>query len=115
WDVQAFRRRGPLTVAIRMGEHTLGNEDIWCCVDDQDNGVDIILQVKGLGRTTDGALEQAAFVLLNNAVGEYDAVTKIANLRCEPLPVNPVRRANYFPLSELPQYLDSSDRGRSRH
>ena len=110
WDVQAFRRRGSLTVAVRMGERKLGYEDIWCHVEAQPNGVDIVLHVYGLDHATDDVLERAAFVLLNNAVGEYDAATKIASLRCEPLSANPVRRVDYFPLNALPKYLDSNDR-----
>jgi hypothetical protein len=115
WNVQAFRRRGSLTVAIRMSGHKLGYEDIWCSVAPQGKGVDIVLHIDGLGTPSNHVLEQAAFVLLDNAVGEYDAVMKIANLRCEPLLANSVRRVDYFPLSELPLYLDRADHERSMH
>jgi len=44
--------------------------------------------------------------MLDNAVGEYDAVAKICQLTRGPLPSDPQRTAEFFPLADLPAYLD---------
>jgi len=109
WIVQAFRSRGSLNVVSDMNVLTLGDPDIWCSVHPTTSGVDVTLHIKGLSPATDRALGHAALLLLDNAVGEYDAVMKIASLGRAPLAAPPVRRPDYFPLAELPQYLDSID------
>jgi hypothetical protein len=106
WKVQAFRPRGYLNGTIHMDGHKLRYEDIWCSVDVHTEGFGVTLYIAGLSPETDEALGGAAILLLDDAVGEYDAVMKIAELHRRPLPANPVRRADYFPLAELPQYLD---------
>jgi hypothetical protein len=106
WKVQAFRPRGSLTAEIDMGGRTLGYDDIWCSVQPSGGGVRVTLWVRGLTRESDPVLSPAVLILLDNAVGEYDAVAKITQLDRGPLPENPVRRADFFPLAELPSYLD---------
>jgi hypothetical protein len=106
WKVQAFRSRGSLNGVIDMGGHKLGYENVWCSVDVHSGGVAVTLYIEGLSPATDEALKGVALILLDDAVGEYDAVMKIAQLNRGPLPANPVRRTDFFPLAELPQYLD---------
>src|SRR5262249_34826741 len=77
WQIQAFRPRGSLTAEIDMGGHKLSYEDIWCSVRPQDGGTHVTLWIRGLSPETDGVLSGAALILLDNAVGEYDAVMKI--------------------------------------
>lgn len=107
WKVQAFRARGSLNAVLDMGGRKLGYQDVWCSVDVHTGGVGVTLHIEGLSPATDKTLSGAAILLLDNAIGEYDAVMKITELNRAPLPANPVRRADYFPLAELPQYLDS--------
>src|SRR5262245_27196397 len=106
WKVQAFRPRGPLTAEIDMGGRTLGYEDVWCGVQPKGDGVRVVLWVRGLTRETDEVLMPAVLILLDNAVGEYDAVMKITQFDRGPLPPDPQRREDFFPLSELPRFLD---------
>jgi|SRR5262249_12253022 len=115
WIVQAFRSRGSLNAMLRMNGRALGYQDIWCNVHLTTSGVDVTLHIKGLGPATDRELGQAAILLLDNAVGEYDAVMKIARLGRAPLAAGPLRRPDYFPLAELPQYLDSLDQSSRAH
>lgn len=110
WKIQAFRSRGSLTVEIDMGGRTLSYDDIWCGVEATDEGVHVTLLVRGMTRELDPVLSPAVLILLDNAVGEYDAVMKIAGLGRGPLPENPQRRPDFFPLSELPQFLDRIQR-----
>jgi hypothetical protein len=107
WKVQPFRPRGSLTAEIDMGGHKLGYDDIWCSVQPAGDGVQVTLWVRGLTPKLDPVLSPAVLILLDNAVGEYDAVVKIAELNRGPLPPNPVRQDDFFPLAELPAHLDS--------
>jgi hypothetical protein len=106
WKVQAFRPRGPLTAEIDMGGRTLGYDDIWCSVEPLGDGIRVVLWVRGMTPELDRVLSPAVLILLDNAVGEYDAVMKIKQLDRGPLPPNPRRREDFFPLSELPRFLD---------
>jgi hypothetical protein len=107
WKVQAFRPRGALTAEIDMGGRKLGYEDIWSQVEPLGGGVRVTLWIRGLTPQSDQVLSRAALILLDNAVGEYDAVVKIKQLDRGPLPTNPRRTDEFFPLAELPQFLDS--------
>jgi hypothetical protein len=106
WMIQAFRPRGSLTGAINLGDQTLGYEDIWCSVQPLGDGIRVVLWVRGMTPELDEVLSPAALILLDNAVGESDAVMKITQLDRGPLPPNPIRRDDFFPLAELPRYLD---------
>jgi hypothetical protein len=106
WKVQAFRPRGALTAEIDLGGHTLGYEDVWCSPGALPGGVRVTLWIRGLDPQADQVLSRAALILLDNAVGEYDAVMKIKQLDCGPLQPNPRRTDSFFPLHELPRYLD---------
>jgi hypothetical protein len=106
WKVIAFRPRGSLDAEIEMGGRKLGYEDIWCSVDAGTEGVDAKLWIRGLNPDSDEALSSAALILLDNAIGEYDAVMKINQLDRGPLLDNPQKTDRFFPLAELPKYLD---------
>jgi hypothetical protein len=106
WKIQAFRRRGKLTAQLEMDGRKLGYEDIWCAVSPKDQGISVTLLIRGLTAANHEALGGGALILLNNAVGEYDSVTKIKELDRAPLPSNPQHQPNLFPLAELPGYLD---------
>jgi hypothetical protein len=107
WTIRAFRARGSLTAQIDMGGRKLGYDDIWCRVEPLAGGVRVKLCVRGLTPQSDEALSPAAAILLDNAVGEHDAVMKIKQLDRGPLPPNPQKTDAFFPLAELPQFLDT--------
>jgi hypothetical protein len=107
WKIQAFRPRGSLTAEIDMGGKKLGYDDIWCSVQAFSGGVRVKLWIRGLNPQSDRILSPAAAILLDNAVGEYDAVMKIKELDRGPLPANPQRTDEFFPLVELPRFMDS--------
>jgi hypothetical protein len=110
WEIQAFRPRGSLNAILDMGGRMLGYDDIWCGIVQRDGGIDVMLWIRGLSQETLEALGGGALILLDNAVGEYDAVTKIKQLDRTPLPMNPQRRPDFFPLAELPEFLDGLGR-----
>jgi hypothetical protein len=106
WEIKAFRQRGSLDAVIEMHGRKLGYDDIWCEVAPDRNRARVTLLISGLTLDSAEALLGAALVLLDNAVGEHDAVAQISELNNGPLPAKPVRSENFFPLAELPGYLD---------
>lgn len=107
WKVQAFRGRGPLSSELEMGGLKLGYEDVWCgVVERAADGIRLVLCVRGLTADNDPLLTQAAVLMLPSAADEYDAVMKVKELGRDRLPDNPQRQEDFFPLSELPEYLD---------
>jgi len=106
WKVQAFRPRGSMDGELQFGDQKLGVDDIWCSAEPSGDGVRLTLWIRGLSPLTDPILSRAALILLDNAIGEYDAVMKISWLSREPLPENPERTEGLFPLRDLPGLLD---------
>jgi hypothetical protein len=107
WVVRAFRPRSGIAGRIEIEGQTLGPEDVWCAVRPLDDGrIDLVLCIGGLTEETDDVLSRAALILLDDAVGEYDAVTRISELDRAALPTNPTASENFFPLTSLPAFLD---------
>jgi len=106
WSVVAFRQRGLLDVRLEFADHVLTYEDIWFTAERVGEGLSVTLWIKGLTRETDPMLSQAALILLDNALGEYDAVTRIVELNRGPLPKNPESKPGLHPLSQLPEMVD---------
>ncbi len=106
WHIQAFRPRGDLDCTICMDDKELSCDDVWCAVQPSDHGLNLCLQIKGLDEDNAEMLIGAAFILLDNAVGEYDAVMRIGDVEIDVLPDEPIPHPLYFPLHELPAYLD---------
>jgi hypothetical protein len=108
WEIEAFRQRGSLSAVIKMDGRELGYDDIWiwCEVEPDGACARVTLLVRGLTLDSAETLLGAALVLLDNAVGEHDSVVKISELNNGPLSPKPVRSPRFFPLSELPAYLD---------
>ena len=107
WEIKAFRQRGSLDAVIEMHGRKLGYDDLWCEVEPDGTRARVTLLVRGLTLDSAEELLGAVLVLLDNAVGEYDSVARISELNNGPLPKKPIRSATFFPLSELPRYLDS--------
>jgi hypothetical protein len=106
WTIQAFRPRGPISATLKMGETTLTYDDIWVRVANVGVKADVTMCVRGLNSQNADPLLTAVLVLLDNAIGEYDAVTAIRELSNEPLVESPIASDDFFPMSRLPEYLD---------
>lgn len=109
WEIKAFRQRGSLNAVINMNGRKWGYDDLWCAVKPDGSSAQVTIYVRGLTRESAESLLGASLVLLDNAVGEHDSVMKISDLNNAPLPECPVRTEFFFPLSELPAYLDRLD------
>ena len=106
WNIVAFRQRGSLDAEIEMNSQKLGYPDIWCQVEPEGRNARVKLLIRGLTLESAETLLGAALILLDNAVGEYDSIMRISDLDNGPLPAKPRKSATFFPLSELPAYLD---------
>jgi hypothetical protein len=106
WVVRAFRQRGSLGVTIKMTGATLAADDVWCKAEVDGAVVGVTLFIRGLTPENDEVLAGAAVILLDNALGEYDAVMRVRSLERGPLPPAP-RDAGLIPLRELPALFDA--------
>jgi hypothetical protein len=109
--VVAFRQRGPVAgVALKLPNGgTLSSNDIWFRVersDDSEADLGLHVFVRDFPAENQGAWQEATYLLLDNALGEEDVVTKIAWIEWAPLPHEPARRG-LRPLADLPPTFDS--------
>ena len=127
WKIEAFRQRGSLDAKIDMGGAVLGPDDIWFSYEPVGSGDDtnedgngenaesglaggriaLTLWIRGLNKKNNEALSGAAIMLLDNALGEFDAVTRIASLDRGALPDDPGSLPDLLPFRELPRVVDA--------
>ena len=104
WKVRAFRSRSDVGGSrIVFGPHEVSGDDIFASVAPAGAGrAAVTLYVRGL--TDDNGLGRAAELLYHHAVGEYDSVKVVSDLRLLSLP-DPVP-AGAVSLADLPGVLD---------
>ena len=112
WTVQAFRPRGEADAEISLNDLTLGGDDVWCEVAPARRGIDLVLHVRGATAENVDLITQASLILLDNAIGEYDSVKRIAGLDVAMLEGRPRKSESFFPLKDLPGFLDGTRRAR---
>lgn len=78
WKVVAFRQRKALPPMLKFGEYGVNQEDVRFKETGRANGkLDIEVHVKGLTPQNERAMDQAVFVFIDHAIGEYDTETKL--------------------------------------
>ena len=105
WRFTAFRpRRDPvLTIAFR--DLTLAPENVDCCFLSNGHELGIILFFHGYAEERRNEFGQAGFLLLDEALGEYDVSTKLGAIRFMAFEAHP--EAERFPLTELARRFDA--------
>jgi hypothetical protein len=73
---------------------------------DRDVRTDLELCIRGLTETNHEVLVGAAFILLDNALGEFDVATQVGAIEWLCLPDDPVGNG-LLPLSDLPQVVNA--------
>ena len=106
WKIQAFRPRGPLDSEISMHGQTLDADDVWCEVSPGKARVSVVLHLRGVTLQSEAVLSQMALILMDNAIGEYDSVMKIADVEIALLEGTPKVSGSFFRLRNLPAFLD---------
>lgn len=99
WNVEAFRQPVRSVLTLEMGEVKLSTDDV--LFDYQvapGNTLDVVLYVDDIDKNNKDNYLQGALILLDAAIGEYDAMTKIRHLDLEQTPKN---IKSLKPLTEL--------------
>jgi hypothetical protein len=107
--VIAFRPRKQIQdFGMKVGEGRIAGSELYFVAsnDPERKGlVAVDVFVKDMKREDDEALKNAAFMLLEAAVGEYDLETKIGTIDIKPAPAK--IEAPLKPLKDLPATLDA--------
>ena len=106
WRVIAFRppRRSGLELCVRG--RTLGAEGLWFRLEPRRDQADLGLYVAGLTAEEREPLKGAAASLLDAALGEYAAATRIGAIDLKGLPEDPAA-AGLHPITELRAEFDA--------
>ena len=100
WAVVAFRQPKSLDVSIQIGDYQLGAEDVWFSAAPEGNRTALRLYVRGYTAENRKLLGQAAFLLLDSALGEYVVETRVGAIAFNPLPADPAA-AGLQPLASI--------------
>lgn len=105
WRVVAFRPRRSIRARVTAMGHQLSGDQIWYHCEPEDGRLRVSLFVEELNDDNWDVLCATSCVLLDMALGEFDAATKIAGL--EHYPMNEeTRTLAPKPLAQLPDELD---------
>ncbi len=113
-DGATLPQRGPAEAEITLNGQSLGGDDVWCEIESVKRGggaVSLVLHLRGVTVETEEVLSQAALILLDNAIGEYDSVMRVAEIDLALLEGKPKRSDRFFPLRDLPAFLDRTREG----
>ena len=103
WRVTGFRpRRTPLN-RIALGERRLGPEEVEFSLLTRGTEIGLRIFIPGF-RDNDVALKQIAYLMLDEALGEYDVETKVGLIQM--LPCESPRTTERYPLPDLPYRFD---------
>lgn len=103
WRITAFRpRRTPLN-SIQVGEICFGPADVEFSLLTKGSAIGIQLFIPGF-RENNVTFKQIAYLMLDDALGEYDVETKVGLIKM--LPPEAPRTARRYPFSELPSLFD---------
>jgi len=105
WRVVAFRPRRSIRARVSAMGHQLSGDQIWYRCEPEDGRLRVALFVEELTDENWDILCATSCVLLDMALGEFDAATKIAALEHYPLN-RETRRLPLKPLAQLPDELD---------
>jgi hypothetical protein len=89
WRVIAFRPRVGTTWTIEFNGQVLAPGMIWYKLDPADEPPSLVLYIEGLTESNEENMTAASFILLDNAIGEFDVMTKLGFIERKPLSASP--------------------------
>lgn len=89
WKFIAFRQNKDTHFSLTFRDIKISGDDIWFKATPNWEKLDLVLYIKGLTRRNHEAIAHASFIMLDNALGEYDVETKIGDIDWKPLPTRP--------------------------
>ncbi len=85
-------------------------EDVWFRLESSVEGLGLRLFVRDLPPSNRGAIQDAVYLLLDNAIGEFDVAVNLAWIEWEPLSTLP-SESDLLSLSSLARRFDSAMAG----
>ncbi len=105
WNVVAFRPRRTSIIGIRLQGLTVLPKQVECRLLADGGQLGICLYFDGYREQETRLWTQIGYLMLDQALGEYDVETKVG--RIEFFPRHSPSQADRFPLSELPARFDA--------
>ena len=105
WQVVAFRPRRSVGARIKARDIELSGDQIWYRWEPTADRMRLALFIESLSDENADMMCAASYVLLDMALGEYDAATKIASVEHYPLTAETIGPA-LRPLRELARDID---------
>lgn len=106
WKVLAFRQRQDELPIVQMENFKVDPDDIYFKIENEGNRIHLVLFVRNYIEKREylGAI----FIIIDGALGEYDAMTKIDSLDVKML--DETKMNELKSLKELPKLIDSKKR-----
>jgi hypothetical protein len=104
WTITAFRPRRAPMMAISFGDLTLRPEDVDCCILSNGRQLGLYLFFHGWTKEREKEFGQAGYLMLDEAIGEYDVTMKVGPIRF--MAFDQHADADRFPLTELAAQFD---------
>jgi hypothetical protein len=106
WKVVAFRQRREVGQSLQLDGFEAKQADFFFREAGRAGGkVNVEVLVKGMNDGNQKIVQQAAFLMLDHLVGEYDVETKLAGISVKPLPEP--QGDDVKPLSQLAGVVDA--------
>jgi hypothetical protein len=100
----AFRQSKDTHFSLTLGGVKVNGDDIWFKATPNWEKLDLVMYIKGLTDRNYKTMVSASFIMLDNALGEYDVETKIGGVDLRPLPAKP-DRLGLKPFHSLPDIV----------
>lgn len=106
WKVVAFRQRNPALNEFKLGDFAVIPSDYSFKETGREKGLlDIEIRVKGMTDANQRLVDQAAFLILDHTLGEYDVETKLGAIDIKPAPV--AADPAFQPLTDIAKVTDA--------
>ncbi len=106
WRIMAFRPpvKDISDLRLILGDAEFSANDIWFSYNKSDDKIDLNIFTRIPDGVSRDVVGEAAFLLLDHTVGEYNVETKIGGITLGVLPIDPVAEGLH-PLSMLPKII----------
>ena len=104
WTFTKFRpRRSPMD--LQFGELYIKPSDVLVSLTRRGAIIDLVLFIKGAGGENDQQYNMAAYIVLDQSIGEYDMETKVGSIQVKPYDYH--SNVDKVTLNDLPIVFDS--------
>ncbi|EKD26073.1 MAG: hypothetical protein ACD_79C01379G0001 [uncultured bacterium] len=110
WNIIPFRPRCSIENIINIDDYSLCPDNVWFKIEPLNGKVGLSLFISGLNEKNEKAVNIASYILLDNALGEYDVEVKLGYIKRYPLPVNPSNKG-LIPFRKFPEEVDIMFKG----